>query len=241
MRFLARSHMWRHGIRCHDWLSGNSGAKQGSASQKWSHIKFQKTDCTTSKLIQLPYFRPALRGGVNCGGATVLSCIFFDPPVHLLIFVAAEISGCRTSGHTAPTRRFTVLGLFMVALPLGAAPTVRTAATTGSALSAAQRQYPTDGVTVCDSNQPPPTDTRDRKIQSLSLFAHLNILRCANSDNQVSYSVQCTIPRAEAIWRCKVRPLIKINSLHFHNQWPVHDSNIDAQNIFTQQTNKKQL
>ena len=68
----------------------------------------------------------------------LLSCTFFDPPVHLLFFGSAEIDGWRTPGHTAPTRRFTVLGVSWATPSLEVASVAHTGVTVVLVLSAAQ-------------------------------------------------------------------------------------------------------
>ena len=72
----------------------------------------------------------------------LLSCIFFDPPVHLLIFGSAEIVGWHTPGHTVPTRRFTLLGVSWAAPPLEVASVAHTGVTVVLVLSTAQRFLP---------------------------------------------------------------------------------------------------
>ena len=72
----------------------------------------------------------------------LLSCTFFDPPVHPLIFGSAEIVGWRTLSHTAPTRRFTVLGVSWAAPPLEVASVARTGATVVLVRATAQRFLP---------------------------------------------------------------------------------------------------
>lgn len=49
-----------------------------------------------------PFPRPALRGGVNSGRDTALSCTLFDPSVHSPILLFGRPCACAQSPHAVP-------------------------------------------------------------------------------------------------------------------------------------------
>ena len=102
-------------------IQGGAKSEPGNTAQRRDFSQFRRQNRIHSKkagaravasngskseeISAKPFPRPALRGSVNSGGDTALSCTFFAPSVHPLILASGR-SWCLR--HTAPTPRFVV-------------------------------------------------------------------------------------------------------------------------------------